>query len=112
MSYNNYELVRHILDEVIFILQHTKDRTKEDSIQDAVLSRAIVRSLEIIGEAARKTTQDFKASYPEVEWKKMGGTRDRLIHDYFGIDYDIVWEIIQNKLPMLQGQLERILKGS
>jgi uncharacterized protein with HEPN domain len=112
MSYNNLELIRHLLDEVAFILQHTKGRTKEETVQDAVLSRAIVRSLEIIGEAARKTDQDFKTNHREVEWKKMSGTRDKLIHDYFGIDYDIVWEIIQERLPLLKVQLEKIMKAS
>ena len=111
MSYSNSELARHILDETNFILEHTKNITKEKVIQDAVLSRAIIRSLEIIGEASRKIDHVFKTAHPEIEWRKMSGTRDKLIHDYFGVDFDIVWEIIQEKLPVLKEQLVKILNS-
>jgi uncharacterized protein with HEPN domain len=109
MSYHNLALARHILDEINFILQHTKDRTKEIVIDDAVLSRALIRSLEVIGEASRKMDNDFKAAHPEIEWRKMSGTRDKLIHDYLGVDYEIVWEIIQEKLPILRERIEKLL---
>ena len=76
------------------------------------IARAIVRSLEIIGEAATKVSDEFKAAYPYIEWKKMAGTRNRLIHDYFGVDYDIVWNIIQTpKLPDLQENISDILNN-
>src|ERR1700722_4533977 len=99
---SNLELLRHISDEVNFVLQATSHKTKDEVINDAVLKRAIIRSLEIIGEAAKKLDDEFKAGYPHVEWKKIAGTRDKLIHEYFGVDYDIVWDIIENKLPDLQ----------
>jgi uncharacterized protein with HEPN domain len=70
-------------------------KEKDEVINDAILCRAIVRSLEIIGEASKKLDDGFKAKYPHVEWKKMAGTRNWLIHDNFGVDYDIVWDIIQ-----------------
>jgi len=66
--------------------------------------------LEIIGEASTKMNDEFKAMYPHIEWKKMAGTRNRLIHDYFGGDYDIVWDIVQNKLPDLQFFIADIFK--
>jgi uncharacterized protein with HEPN domain len=59
-----------------------------------VLCRAVVRSIEIIGEASKKIDDNFKSIHNHIEWKKMSGTRDKLIHDYFGIDYDIVWDMI------------------
>lgn len=77
-------------------------------MNDAVLSRAIVRSLESIGEASKKIDGDFKSTHTEIEWKKMSGTRDRLIHDYLGIDADISWNIIKEKLPRLQEQIAGI----
>ena len=64
-----------------------------------MLCRAVVRSIEIIGEASKKIDEEFKATHPPIEWKKMAGARDKLIHDYFGIDYDIVWDIIVTKIP-------------
>lgn len=110
MSVSDLELLRHIQDEVAFILQHTAGKKKEEVMEDAVLCRAVVRSLEIMGEASRKIDNNFKEQHPEIEWRKMAGTRDRLIHDYFGVDYDIVWDIIETKLPVLQQNLSNLLK--
>lgn len=68
----------------------------------------MIRSLEIIGEATKKIDDDFKAKYPYVEWKKMARTRDKLIHDYFGVDFDIVWDIISSKLPELKDFIDLV----
>lgn len=73
---------------------------------------AVVRNLEIIGEAVKKLPTQTKRDHPEVEWKKIAGLRDILVHDYFGIDIDIVWDIVENKLPVLAGQVQRILDDS
>jgi uncharacterized protein with HEPN domain len=107
---SNFELLRHILDEVNFTLRNTEGKTKTDITDDEVLQRAIIRSLEIIGEASKKIDEDFKFHYSSIEWKKMAGTRDKLIHDYFGVDYDIVWNIIEEKLPSLQKEIINILR--
>ena len=112
MLASNLELLRHILDEVDFVLQSTADKTKDEVINDGILCRAVVRSLEIIGEATKKLDEEFKAGHPYVEWKKMARTRDKLIHDYFGVDYDIVWSIITTKLPVLQEFLRGIINPS
>lgn len=109
MSLADRELLRNIFDEADFILTHTDGKSKEEVSDDPVLSRAIIRSLEVIGEAARKVDPEFKAEHPEIEWRKMAGTRDRLIHDYQGVDYDIVWNIIKEKLPLLKQQVAALL---
>lgn len=109
---SSLELLRHILEEASFILDATEGKEKENVVNDPVLSRAIIRSLEIIGEASNKVDPDFKSMYPHIEWRKMSGTRNRLIHDYFGIDYDIVWDIIISKLPDLRNDVEDILSGN
>ena len=109
MLSSNLELLRHIKEEVDFILQYTKVKTKDEVVDDAVLCRAIIRSLEIIGEASKKLDEEFRSSHPQIEWKKMAGTRDRVIHHYFGVDYDIIWDIIENKLPDLQERVGNIL---
>ena len=106
MSINpDIELIKHILEETSFILNHTAELSREDYLSDEVLCRASIRSLEIIGEATKKLTDEFKNHHPSIEWKKIAGTRDKLIHDYYGIDYDIVWDIISSKIKELNQYL-------
>lgn len=109
MSASNFELVRHMLIESEFILEHVQGKSKNEVLSDEVLCRALVRSLEIIGEAAKKIDEEFKSDYPQIEWKKMAGTRDKLIHHYFGIDYDIVFDIVENKIPDIAEFLREII---
>jgi uncharacterized protein with HEPN domain len=85
---------------------------KDELGRDRRTRDAVVRNLEIIGEAAKKLPAQTRRDYPEVEWKKLAGLRDILVHDYFGIDMDIVWDIVQNKLPVLVEQVQRILDES
>jgi uncharacterized protein with HEPN domain len=110
MLASNLELVRHILTETAFIIEHTDKKTKDQVIDDDVLCRAVVRSIEIIGEASKKISDEFKVQHHYIEWKKITGARDKLIHDYFGIDYDIVWDIIENKVPDLDHFLKALVK--
>jgi len=78
---------------------------------DETLKRAFIRSLEIIGEAVKQIPDDFRDGYPQVEWRKMAGTRDKLIHDYLGVDYELVWDIVQNKIPDLRKAMEVIVRA-
>jgi uncharacterized protein with HEPN domain len=110
MSASNLELVRHIFDECGFILIHTNNKTFDIVTDDKVLMKALERSIEIIGEAAKKVDDEFKSKYPHIEWKKMAGTRDHLIHNYIGIDYEIFWDIIENKIPDLHHFIKEILE--
>lgn len=103
------EFLRHILDECQYILRVTAGKSSQETFSDETLCRAIVRSLEIIGEAAKRLDDDFRLKYPQIEWKKMAATRDVMIHDYFGIDYDIVWSIVKDKLPDLEHYLQEII---
>ena len=109
MLASNLELVQHILVETTFILNHIANKTKDEVVNDEVLCRAVVRSIEIIGEASKKIDDEFKSIHHQIEWKKIAGTRDKLIHDYFGIDYDIVWDILENKIPDLDHFLRQII---
>ncbi|MFT7381327.1 MAG: hypothetical protein ACI9Z3_001211, partial [Roseivirga sp.] len=88
------------------LIEHSKGVSFDDFLNDPTLIRAYSRSLEIIGEATKKIPSDFRNRYPDIEWRGMAGLRDKLIHDYFGIDYDLVWDVIQNKIPKLKLQLE------
>ena len=70
---------------------------------------AVVRNLEIIGEASRQLPEEFKSQYPDIPWNKMAGLRNRIVHDYVGIDQEIVWHIIQNELVALRSDIELLL---
>jgi len=72
----------------------------DGTLDDETLKRAFVRSIEIIGEAVKKIPSDFKQKYSHIEWRTMAGMRDKLIHDYFGIDYEIVWDVVTNKTQL------------
>jgi uncharacterized protein with HEPN domain len=99
-----------ILEAASAAREYVAGMTREDLAQDRRTRDAVIRNLEIVGEAAKKLPAETKRSHPEVEWKKIAGLRDILIHDYFGIDMDIVWDVVQNKLPPLADQVRRILE--
>lgn len=84
--------------------------TKDDLIDNEVLKRAIVRSLEIIGEATKKIPADIKDQWKEVPWRNIAGMRDKLIHDYVGINYAIVWDVVRNKIPEITPMVARIIE--
>jgi uncharacterized protein with HEPN domain len=112
MSKEPLEYLKHIRDETLFILSVIdNDITKDDFLQDETLKRAVVRSLEIIGEATKKIPVDFKLKWDSISWKNMAGMRDRLIHDYMGVNYSIVWDVIKNKIPELHEQIVRVLEN-
>lgn len=111
MSLSTYELLQHIRDEVNYLLSISQNLSFDDFTKDETLIRAFSRSLEIIGEASKKIPESFKEKYKNVPWRQISGMRDKLIHDYFGIDLEIVWDVIQNKLPELKVNLEMIFKG-
>lgn len=106
---SNKEYIHHILDEINFLLAKSKALEADKFLNDETLQRAFVRSLEIIGEATKKISSELKLEFPDIEWKSIAGTRDKLIHDYIGVDYEIVWDIIQNKIPKLGEDLQEIL---
>jgi uncharacterized protein with HEPN domain len=109
MSRSTRPYLQHILNETRYLTDRTRGLSKETFLRDETLQRAFVRSLEIIGEAAKQLPDDFRQQHSQLEWRAMAGMRDRLIHAYFGVDYDIVWDAVTRKIPLLQQEIERIL---
>jgi uncharacterized protein with HEPN domain len=91
------------------ILKYTKGLSFEDFLTDDKTIDAVVRNFEIIGEASLRIDEDFRLENPQIEWKKLRGFRNRIVHDYFGIDYEIVWSILTEDLEELIFQLEQLL---
>jgi uncharacterized protein with HEPN domain len=110
MSTSAQPYLQHILNETQYLIGQSQGCTKEEFLRDETRKRAFVRSLEIIGEAAKQVPDAVRQQYPHVEWRAMAGMRERLIHAYFGVDYDIVWDAVINKVPTLQQEIERILR--
>ncbi len=98
--------LRHMLDAAIRARSFVQDRKRDDLETDEMLALALVRLLEIIGEAAARVSQDVKSKLPAIPWRQITGTRNRLIHGYFAVDLDIVWAIVQNDLPPCISVLE------
>jgi len=109
MSISALELLLHILDEVNFLLSKCPAIEKNDFLKDETLKRAFSRSFEIIGEASKNIPSAIKEQYVEVEWKSMARMRDKLIHRYFGVDYQLVWVTVLEDIPVLKVQIEKLI---
>ncbi|MBI3609902.1 MAG: DUF86 domain-containing protein [Nitrospirae bacterium] len=101
-----------ILEAIQKIHEYTKGMSFKTFAADAKTLDAVVRNLEVIGEAVKKTPENVRSKHADVDWKKIAGLRDILIHEYFGIDPEIIWDIIQIKLPTLEKRVKQILSES
>ncbi|MBU4173843.1 MAG: DUF86 domain-containing protein [Actinobacteria bacterium] len=102
--------LHHMMDACRKALFFASDKTREDLENDELLALALVRLLEVIGEASKGTSEELRARCPMIKWRALAGTRDRLIHGYFDVDLDIVWKIVSVDLPQLADALADVLK--
>lgn len=110
MSSEPREYLLHIIAETDYLIEHSRSIDRDEFETDETFRRAFVRSLEVIGEATKRLPDDFRSRHPDIEWRAMAGMRDRLIHDYLGVDYDLVWEVVTEKIPDLRAALSRIVE--
>jgi uncharacterized protein with HEPN domain len=100
-----------ILESIQRCLSYTTGLDWDSFVIDFRTQDAVVRNLEIIGEAVKALSSQLRDTYPEIPWKDVDGARDRLIHHYFGINNEIIWEIVQVDLPELLPQIQKILRA-
>ncbi len=102
--------IAHILECLDLISQYSKGKRQTDFLASTALQDAIIRRLEVIGEAVKNLAVSLKTENPEVPWKKIAGMRDILIHEYFGVDLELTWEVVKRELPKLKKQILKIKK--
>ena len=102
------EFLKDIQEAIKRIESYTEDMVYNEFLNDLKTQDAVVRNIEIIGEAVKNLSSDFKEKHDNIEWRKIAGTRDKIIHFYFGVNWDIVWDIIRNKLPALGEEIKEL----
>jgi uncharacterized protein with HEPN domain len=110
MISNDLAYIDHILDCIRKINKFSRGLSLEDFRNSELVQDAIIRNIEIIGEASKKISKDTKLTYYKVQWKEIAGMRDKLIHDYLGVDVDVVWKTIKEDIPALKKQISEIIK--
>lgn len=106
------DLLGDILEALRRARSYTTGQSYEQFLTDTKTQDAVIRTLEILGEATKRLSPSLRESHPEIPWKSMAGVRDKLIHDYFGVNIDIVWQIVQDQLPALAEQVAAVLEVS
>lgn len=107
----NSFLLKDIVEAAEKIESYTADHSLDSFCKDSKTSDAVIRNFEIIGEAANRLTEDFKDNHSTIDWHKIRGFRNRIVHDYIDIDYEIVWQIKLTFLPKLTGEIKTLLES-
>ncbi len=106
-TYEDY--LRDIIDSIDDLASFTKDLNFEAFTKDKKTSNAVIRSIEVIGEASKKIPPSIKNKHPPIPWKKMSGMRDKMVHEYFGVDLEIVWKTVREDIPPLKPLIQEVL---
>ena len=103
--------LQDIWESILAVEEYTEKFTEEDFYHNRQVQDAVIRRLEIMGEAVKYISEDFKSKYPEVAWGKIAGLRDVLIHQYFGVNLKRIWEVVKSNLPLLKKEVDIMIKG-
>lgn len=103
------ERLEHILAAIDRVARYTKDKTFDDLLADDMMYYAVVKNIEMMGEAANMLTSEFQESHPETPWKMVKGMRNYIVHEYFQIDNAVVWDVVTNELSTLREQITHYL---
>ena len=102
--------LEHIVQAIERIKRYTNGKRFDDLVKDDMMYYAVVKNIEIIGEAANLLTSEFKKEHPNTQWKLITGMRNYIVHEYFQVDNTVIWDVIQNDLPLLENQIQDYLK--
>lgn len=102
--------LKDIYNSLEKIFKYTENISYDEFLKSDIMKDAVERNFEIIGEAVKNLSEDFRNQYPQIPFKQVAGMRDKLIHDYFGIDYEILWKTIKDKLPQFKTEIENLIK--
>ena len=102
--------LEHIIQAIERIKRYTLGKRFDDLVKDDMMYYAVVKNIEIIGEAANLLTNEFKSEHPDTQWKLITGMRNYIVHEYFQVDNTVIWDVIQNDLPQLENQITNYLK--
>lgn len=103
--------LEHIIQAIERIKRYTLGKRFDDLVKDDMMYYAVVKNIEIIGEAANLLTNEFKSEHPDTQWKLITGMRNYIVHEYFQVDNTVIWDVIQNDLPYLEAQIKDYLKN-
>ena len=101
-----------IKEAIARVEEYTRGISYQELLEDKTTQDAVVRNIEIMGEAAKKISTDFKRKHKDIDWKAIAGTRDKVIHEYFGVNWSILWDVVKNKIPQLKTQLDSAPESS
>ena len=102
----------HIMESIDAIENHTNGVTKEKFIRNLLIQDAVIRRIEIIGEAVKNLSSDFKKKHIAIEWRAIAGTRDKLVHEYFGVNLNAIWQTVKKDIPLLKNQILKLLENT
>jgi uncharacterized protein with HEPN domain len=103
--------IKHIRDSIESILDYTKKLDKSDFENKAIVQDAVIRRIQVIGEAVKNISSTFREKYSAIPWKRIAGMRDKVIHGYFSLDIDIVWKVIMKDIPPLKKHVMKIIQN-